>query len=1056
MEFDSNQTPSIEFGASILPTATDLSVQYLADAAIILSSSGVDAVLQRATTSQAGLLSATDKLALDELANGRGSTGYEFGTVADATEAPPSTEYLRTAGFASPGDRGGSLYIRVDNDPGHSGSFQAADGSFWDIAQSRVTPSMFGARGDGANDDTFALQAFFDYLSDHPTVLGDFTGEWHVSDTIRISGEVGSRFISGKLQAIAAIDGSLLEVAGKGLNFDGTLELEGYSPGGHSNYANRQVESGLNLVQAGTSRFDKIEAKGFQRFAVQAEEQGNNNLNFGDIRVLDSGATGREDGIGALSAGIVSIVNNGLFGLTQVSEITLSDIAPQELQIGDMVLVGTSVHLIQELNGIKISIYPAVSDNDKDLADRIEFLHGGAISFDTNDANLAFIESLTAIRVGVALDAGSLFGATIGQLASTASGIGIAVGDTFTGSGRRVTVEGSYFEDNKFNVVHTGGEAASVFIGSLYGPVGVSSQVDFTKLVRLSPLLPDGTARDPVFDGITIVTDTVYTSSAQRAFGNTNPLERLSNDADENRFFADEDNVTFELSYLEGADRLYGLNRVEIYAFGSGENNQPTGTLRITTSQSDSASGITIAGGEFVIEDLSHPAYLIARFDHGNRQWEVTWDSLSPEPASNIDDEPSITEISDKLNQVLDILAANGLLSNGNDDGTDSTDSGVDEGTTAGDILVGTNETDQISGLDGDDSISGGEGDDVLFGGNGNDQIDGGAGDDTLAGGGGDDILQGGSGSNTLFGGVGSDLYVIEFDGDLAIESPDQGDDTIVSSISLTLNENIENLELVVGSSAETAVGNRLNNKIQGNESNNILDGSGGHDKLYGYDGNDRLYGRSSNDRLVGGSGDDTLNGGSGNDRLFGEDGTDHLIGSRGHDRLYGGSRNDRLEGGSGDDTLNGGSGSDRLFGGVGSDELNGGSLNDRLEGGSGNDSLNGNGGNDRLLGGDGIDRLVGGSGNDVLAGGGDDDYLSGGSGNDRFVFSDTMIGNDRIDDFSLTEVIDLSAYAQLTFQDLMVQDTNGGVEVSFVAGRILLETISAAQIDESHFVFDA
>lgn len=45
---------------------------------------------------------------------------------------PGSVNYIRTAGYAAPGDGGGALYRRVVFEPAHAGKFQSADGAWWE------------------------------------------------------------------------------------------------------------------------------------------------------------------------------------------------------------------------------------------------------------------------------------------------------------------------------------------------------------------------------------------------------------------------------------------------------------------------------------------------------------------------------------------------------------------------------------------------------------------------------------------------------------------------------------------------------------------------------------------------------------------------------------------------------------------------------------------------------------------------------------------------------------------------------------------------------------
>jgi Ca2+-binding RTX toxin-like protein len=127
-----------------------------------------------------------------------------------------------------------------------------------------------------------------------------------------------------------------------------------------------------------------------------------------------------------------------------------------------------------------------------------------------------------------------------------------------------------------------------------------------------------------------------------------------------------------------------------------------------------------------------------------------------------------------------------------------------------------------------------------------------------------DNTLDGGLGSDTLIGGLGNDLYIVDNLADFLTENANQGIDTVQSSVSYTLNSNIENLTLI-GDLGNTGIGNALDNILTGNSASNTLSGLGGHDTIYGM-GGDTLIGGFGADRLIAEGDKNTLQGDAGND----------------------------------------------------------------------------------------------------------------------------------------------------------------------------------------------
>ncbi|MDB9390714.1 beta strand repeat-containing protein [Microcystis aeruginosa] len=119
-----------------------------------------------------------------------------------------------------------------------------------------------------------------------------------------------------------------------------------------------------------------------------------------------------------------------------------------------------------------------------------------------------------------------------------------------------------------------------------------------------------------------------------------------------------------------------------------------------------------------------------------------------------------------------------------------------------------------------------------------------------ITGNSGNNILNGATGIDTLIGGLGNDTYQVDTTTDTITENANQGTDTVESSVTYTLGNNLENLTLT-GTTNINGTGNTLNNIITGNSGNNILNGSDGNDTLIGGTGNDTLTGGAGGDQFT-------------------------------------------------------------------------------------------------------------------------------------------------------------------------------------------------------------
>ena len=99
-------------------------------------------------------------------------------------------------------------------------------------------------------------------------------------------------------------------------------------------------------------------------------------------------------------------------------------------------------------------------------------------------------------------------------------------------------------------------------------------------------------------------------------------------------------------------------------------------------------------------------------------------------------------------------------------------------------------------------------------------------------------VLVGNLGINTLTGGAGDDIYFVQAAGATLIENPGAGLDTLFNYVSMTLDDNVEDMRLQ-GTGNINGTGNASANVLTGNSGSNTLNGKGGLDTLIGGSGAD-------------------------------------------------------------------------------------------------------------------------------------------------------------------------------------------------------------------------
>jgi Ca2+-binding RTX toxin-like protein len=337
----------------------------------------------------------------------------------------------------------------------------------------------------------------------------------------------------------------------------------------------------------------------------------------------------------------------------------------------------------------------------------------------------------------------------------------------------------------------------------------------------------------------------------------------------------------------------------------------------------------------------------------------------------------------------------------------------------------------------------------------------GNSGANTLTGGAGADTLLGLAGWDTMYGGLGDDTYSVDalgywgverdpsgnllynyVGGDRVIEAANEGFDTVISTVTYTLTDNVEALKLEGNLASLDGYGNGLDNRLTGNAGSNRLHGYAGADWIDGGAGADTMYGETGNDTFVVDDAGDVVieNFNEGTDTVRASinytlganlenltlTGTNTIngFGNASANVLTGNDERNRLEGNGGADTLNGGLGVDEMIGGTGDDTYyvdnawdvvteTAGQGSDRviarasysLTSGTSVEVLQAETGarapTINLTGNELGNTLLGNDRANILDGGAGADWLTGGASNDTFVFRAWQAQGDTIMDFA-------------------------------------------------------
>jgi len=338
-----------------------------------------------------------------------GNNWHHFNTVASVQAAiiPSLVTNIETSGYYVPGDEGGGKYRRVTSEPSHGGKIQSFDGAWWELAESRPSIKMFGAKGDGLSDDAPALGNALNYCYSRllaPELhipSGYYKIEQFIPDVSK------SITITGDGPRVSML---MLHGGNSTLNIRGTT-----SRATDVTFSNFSLNASNMVSGALALRVDFAQSTLFSDFMVYDPYNGIHIRQAGETTFRDSGIDGTIRGEFGIYAYGENVTRNG-----QNDQIDIIIFANSVLQANykkggtaptaELLVLDGRVHTVQinglrllnALRGLRTKNTPALSKN---LVPR--FITGDALEVENTYAENILIEYGTDIWIDNVFAAGS-------------------------------------------------------------------------------------------------------------------------------------------------------------------------------------------------------------------------------------------------------------------------------------------------------------------------------------------------------------------------------------------------------------------------------------------------------------------------------------------------------------------------------------------------------------------------------------------------------------------------------------------------------------------------
>lgn len=575
--------------------------------------------------------------------SGSGAAVETVGLFAVFASAPPGIDaastLVHTIGYTTRG-KGAAPYLYdaavdaayVTAHP--RSSFLAADGrgfrlTWFDV---HVSPHMFGCAGDGVTDDAVPFQAFLDYITATDVGTADTAGTFATSVQLSFGTLVSAatRYITGRCKLVAAVGSSgtsLLTIPNWTDGHWDHLDLLG--TGVLGTYSTKTWATGL-FMAGQRCQFGKITAKMFS-FAGVAEQPTSTTTgnSYGLVKPSDCGSGARS---GATKYGLVgnwsAPVRAGVANSTaQTTTVNVDVLPPSFISSGTFGAVNNAPYMIRvtestgktrlhyitavDTGASKLTVFPWIEAAATPGV--FDYVYGGGLHNIGANANVVSFDLLDAIRCGIALGGGGLYGPVGKRIIAQNCGTAVTLGRVPSGACLGTKIDGTYFENCVENIVYVSRPQSD----NVYAWFGSEYAQDLSKCYVLGT---PRTSTDKDLASFQDFTNTTIAYKGQNIRPEKHPYGNNYTNATQSPAITQANQVlplagnTFTINPTLDDDlhRLTGFDTLRVIVVGTGTNGTPTGAVSF-----GAPVGFTVNGVAGPVSFTGHPgvAEFLCRFD---------------------------------------------------------------------------------------------------------------------------------------------------------------------------------------------------------------------------------------------------------------------------------------------------------------------------------------------------------------------------------------------------------------------------------------------------------